>query len=301
MKRIHYLNLNCIAQYIEYPLLTCGTVSNRLVNRQSRSIFNMEEHKRFRKVLQGISKKDIVSFKRRYKLLKQPIEKRKLDQIVRRALKQGFTDGIKTLVEKNGVECLRFHKKGNGFRLACKYGQIETVKFLLNLKDCEIFLTAVKARKRDGLSIAIELQNEELTSVLVNSGLFNIDKLARVCKNTFRLFDALKDRNEKVAHFLIKHGADVTFVGFDSILGSISCTCLSAIRIPSLLVEILKKGGNPNDVEEDTGESVLHLALQENADRKTISEIIRSGADIARKDSNGENALSCLRSIGILS
>lgn len=29
MKRIHYLNLNCIAQYIEYPLLTCGTVSNR--------------------------------------------------------------------------------------------------------------------------------------------------------------------------------------------------------------------------------------------------------------------------------
>lgn len=96
MKRIHYLNLNCIAQYIEYPLLTSGTVSNRLVNRQSRSIFNMEEHKRFRKVLQGISKKDIVSFKRRYKLLKQPIEKRKLDQIVRRALKQGFTDGIKT-------------------------------------------------------------------------------------------------------------------------------------------------------------------------------------------------------------
>lgn len=65
MKRIHYLNLNCIAQYIEYPLLTSGTVSNRLVNRQSRSIFNMEEHKRFRKVLQGISKKDIVSFKRR--------------------------------------------------------------------------------------------------------------------------------------------------------------------------------------------------------------------------------------------
>lgn len=273
MKRIHYLNLKCIAQYIEYPLLTCGTVSNRLVNRQSRSIFNMEEHKRFRKVLQGISKKDIVSFKRRYKLLKQPIEKRKLDQIVRRALKQGFTDGIKTLVEKNGVECLRFHKKGNGFRLACKYGQIETVKFLLNLKDCENFLTAVKARKRDGLSIAIELQNEELTSVLVNSGLFNIDKLARVRKNTSRLFDALKDRNEKVAHFLIKHGADVTFVGFDLILGSISCTCLSAIRIPSLLVEILKKGGNPNDVEEDTGESVLHLALQENADRKTIRRL----------------------------
>lgn len=273
MKRIHYLNLNCIAQYIEYPLLTCGTVSNRLVNRQSRSIFNMEEHKRFRKVLQGISKKDIVSFKRRYKLLKQPIEKRKLDQIVRRALKQGFTDGIKTLVEKNGVECLRFHKKGNGFRLACKYGQIETVKFLLNLKDCEKFLTAVKARKRDGLSIAIELQNEELTSVLVNSGLFNIDTLARVRKNTSRLFDALKDSNEKVAHFLIKHGADVTFVGFDTILGSISCTCLSAITIPSLLVEILKKGGNPNDVEEDTGESVLHLALQENADRKTIRRL----------------------------
>lgn len=271
------------------------------VNRQSRSIFNMDEHRKFRKVLQSISKKDIAFFKRRYHLLKQPIEKKKLDQIVRRALKQGFTDGVKTLVEKNGVKCLKFDKKGNGFRLACKYGQIETVKFLLNLKDCENFLTAVKARKRDGLSIAIELQNEELTSVLINSGLFNIDKLARVRRNTSRLFDAIKDEDEKVARFLIQHGADVTFVGFDTFLGSISCTCLSAIRIPSLLVEILKKGGNPNDVEEDTGGSVLHLALQENADKKTVFEIIRSGADIDRKDRFGRNALSCLSSIGMLS
>lgn len=190
-------------------------------------------------------------------------------------MKQGFTDGVKTLVEKNGVKCLKFDKKGNGFRLACKYGQIETVKFLLNLKNCENFLTAVKARKRDGLSIAIELQNEELTSVLVNSGLFNIDKLARVRRNTSRLFDAIKDKDEKVARFLIQHGADVTFVGFDTVLGPISCTCLSAIRIPSLLVEILKKG-------------------QENAD-------IRSGADIDRKDRFGRNALSCLSSIGMLS
>lgn len=279
MKRIQYLNLNCIALItcIDYPLLTCATVSNRIVNRQSRSIFNMDEHRKFRKVLQSISKKDIAYFKRRYNLLKQPIEKKKLDQIVRRALKQGFTDGVKTLVEKNGVKCLKFDKKGNGFRLACKYGQIETVKFLLNLKNCENFLTAVKARKRDGLSIAIELQNEELTSVLVNSGLFNIDKLARVRRNTSRLFDAIKDKDEKVARFLIQHGADVTFVGFDTVLGPISCTCLSAIRIPSLLVEILKKG-------------------QENAD-------IRSGADIDRKDRSrfGRNALSCLSSIGMLS
>lgn len=64
-----------------------------------------------------------------------------------------------------------------------------------------------------------------------------------------------------MVYFFIKYGVDVIFVGFDIILGLISCICFLVIRIFSLFVEIFKKGGNLNDVEEDIGEFVLYLVF----------------------------------------
>lgn len=101
-----------------------------------------------------------------------------------------------------------------------------------------------------------------------------------------------------MALFLITHGADVTFVGHNESLGTISCVCLSAMRVSSLLGEILKRGGNPNDVHEQTGKSVLQLALEAKSDRNTVEAIVRAGANLNRKDKFGKPSVFDLTSLG---
>lgn len=254
------------------------------------------EEREVHEIHQSMCKKDVISFRTWYVLMERPIDVLTIFEIVTYAIKEGFVSGLRTLIKENGIGCLIFSEYGypqqNAFTVACKYGQVEIVKFLLGVKDCDKVLPTVNYRNKDGLSIAIENENEELCEVLLGSGLFHIDKIP--CSSLSRLFHALSSRKEEEAHFLITHGADVTFAGHNEYLGMISCVCLSAIEVPSLLIDILKRGGDPNDVHEKTNKSVLQLALQAQVDRKTVEAIIRSGADLNFR----KNPLIGLNSLG---
>lgn len=262
----------------------------------SQNISIMAEQRKMSEICLSIRKKDVKSFQTFYNSLHRPIKRYTLSKIVTDTVREGFVDGVQMLANENGVGCLACDGQENSFHVACKYGHVKLVKCLLGLKDCDKVVTAINFRKQDGLSIAIESENEELCSVLLGSGLFHIDKTP--CSSYSRLFDALSNRNKKVAHFLITHGADVKLLGHNEYLGEISCVCLSAIRVPSLLVDILEKGGDPNDVQDKTGKSVLQLALEAQADRKTVEAVVRCGADLNQKDNFGKNPFFSLTSLG---
>lgn len=283
-----------------------------------RNITNMEEQREMQEIRQSISKKDFASFQKWYNLLCRPIARhrysssallflcRPIDshryfKILEYTVREGFVDGVQMLVKENGVGGLDLiHSRSgkfNAFHIACTYGQIEIVKFLLSVKDCDKVVTAINFRKQDGLSIAIEKENKKLCEILLSNGQFHIDK--NPCSSSSRLFEALSNQKKEMAHFLITHGADVTLVGHNESLGTISCVCLSALRVSSLLGEILKRGGNPNDEHEHTGKSVLQLALEAKADRNTVKAIIRAGANLNRKDKFGKLPVFGLTSLGM--
>lgn len=259
----------------------------------------MEEQRKMQEIRQSISKKDFASFQKWYNLLCRPIDRHRYSKIVEYTVREGFVDGVQMLVKENGVGCLDlFHSRsGNGFHVACTYEQIEIVKFLLSVKDCDKVVTAINSKKQDGLSIAIKKENKKLCEILLSNGLFHIDK--NPCSSSSRLFEALSNQKKEMAHFLITHGADVTLVGHNESLGTISCVCLSALRVSSLLGEILKRGGNPNDEHKQTGKSVLQLALEAKADRNTVKAIIRAGANLNRKDKFGKPPVFGLTSLGM--
>lgn len=263
------------------------------------NITNMEEQRKMQEIRQSISKKDFASFQKWYNLLCRPIDRHRYSKIVEYTVREGFVDGVQMLVKENGVGCLDlFHSRsGNGFHVACTYEQIEIVKFLLSVKDCDKVVTAINSKKQDGLSIAIKKENKKLCEILLSNGLFHIDK--NPCSSSSRLFEALSNQKKEMAHFLITHGADVTLVGHNESLGTISCVCLSALRVSSLLGEILKRGGNPNDEHKQTGKSVLQLALEAKADRNTVKAIIRAGANLNRKDKFGKPPVFGLTSLGM--
>lgn len=71
----------------------------------------------------------------------------RLKKIVTDTVREGFVDGVRILVNENGVGCLVCDGLENGFHVACKYGQVELVKFLLGLIDCEKVVTAINFKK----------------------------------------------------------------------------------------------------------------------------------------------------------
>lgn len=260
-------------------------------------ILSMEERIKIRKLLHCASLKNSFLFQTCYNSLRRPIEKWRLYQIAYIALTEDFTDGIRILVKENGVGCLIYDRMDNGFHLACKFGQIEIVKLILGINDGDKVhvVTVVNSMKQDGLSFAIESENEQLTRVLLSSELFNIDRIP--CSSVSRLFDALYNGEKQKAYFLLQHGADVTFICHQTELAPINCTCLSAIRVPSLLCEVLLRGGDANDVHKGT--PLLHLAINAKADRNTVRMIVESGADISQRDRLGRAIFSCLKSLGM--
>lgn len=118
----------------------------------------MEERIKIRKLLHCASLKNSFLFQTCYNSLRRPIEKWRLYQIAYIALTEDFTDGIRILVKENGVGCLIYDRMENGFHLACKFGQIEIVKLILDINDGDKVhvVTVVNSMKQDGLSFAIE-------------------------------------------------------------------------------------------------------------------------------------------------
>lgn len=89
----------------------------------------------------------------------------------------------------------------------------------------------------------------------MGSGLFYIDKI--FCFRFFWFFDVLIYKNKKVVYFFIIYGVDVIFVGYNECFEEISCVCLLVIKVLSFLVDILKNGGDLNDVYVIMGKFVL--------------------------------------------
>ena len=200
----------------------------------------MSENRKYENVLEVIPDKNVTSFTKWYNSMRRPIREFHLKNIVRKSVEVGFTEGVRILVNENGMSCLSFGRASSVFHLACEYGQIEIVKFLLTLGICDTFFQRFNFINMDELVIAAEKRNENLFNVLLASGKFDIENMpfAKVP----RLFNAL-ERGDL-------------------------------------------------DVHEKTGKSVLQLAIESDADRCTVKDILSYEANIDRKDKHGNTALS---------
>ncbi|XP_022334902.2 uncharacterized protein LOC111131589 isoform X2 [Crassostrea virginica] len=258
----------------------------------------MSENRKYENVLEVIPDKNVTSFTKWYNSMRRPLREFHLKNIVRKSVEVGFTEGVRILVNENGVSCLSLGRASSVFHLACEYGQVEIVKFLLTLDICDTFFQRVNFINMDGLAIAAEKRNENLFNVLLASGKFEMENMP--FEKVPRLFNALERGEKDLAIFFIQRGANVKSVGVSTKLGPISSVCISAMKIPSITVELLKRGGNATDVHEKTGKSVLQLAIESNADRCTVKDILSYGANIGLKDKHGNTALSSLKAIGQL-
>ncbi|XP_061196649.1 uncharacterized protein LOC133204924 [Saccostrea echinata] len=213
------------------------------------------------------------------------------------ASEQGFVEGLRFIVQEQGADCLDLEKCNNIFHVACKAGQADVVKFLLTLEEFDKSETVLNSQFWYFLLSSSETNNIKVISVLLSSGKVNINRTSP--EGVSFLFQAIEIGKKRLADYLIGQGADVTFVGKSTQLGTISCTCLSAIQIPSLLPNLLKRGGNANDVYDKNGQSVLMLAFKNFADRKTIEGIVRAGANLSWIDKSGRTVFSMLKTIGL--
>ena len=71
-----------------------------------------------------------------YYSMHKPLEEIHYRKIVLHSVKNCFTEGIRILINENSVDYY------NAFRAACKIGQIEIVKMLLDLDQCDEFLSS---------------------------------------------------------------------------------------------------------------------------------------------------------------
>ena len=200
----------------------------------------MFENRKFKNVLEVIPDKNVTSFTKWYNSMRRPIREFHLKNIVRKSVEVGFTEGVRILVNENGMSCLSLGRASSVFHLACEYEQIEIVKFLLTLDICDTFFQRVNFINMDGLAIAAEKRNENFFNVLLANDKFDLENMPFA--NVPRLFNAL--------------------------------------------------GRGDLDVHEQTGKSVLQLAIESRADRCTVKEILSYIANIVRKDKHGNTALS---------
>ncbi|XP_062584141.1 putative ankyrin repeat protein RF_0381 isoform X2 [Saccostrea cucullata] len=220
--------------------------------------------------------------------------------IVRMATRQGFVKGLRFIVQEQGAGCLDLEKSDNMFHVACKAGQVEVVKYLITLEEFDKSTTVFNSDFWYFISISSETNSIKVISVLLAIGKLDINQTSP--EGVSLLFRAIENRKKRLSDYLIEQGANVTFVGTGkgTGLGNISCVCLSAMKIPSLLPALLERGGKVNDVYEKTGQSILMLAFENDADRKTVEGIVRAGANLSWKDKYGRTVFSMLKSLGQL-
>ncbi|XP_061196650.1 serine/threonine-protein phosphatase 6 regulatory ankyrin repeat subunit C-like [Saccostrea echinata] len=225
------------------------------------------------------------------------ITSRDVKAIVHMASELGFVDGLRFIVQERGAKCLNLAKRHNMFHVACKAEQTEVVKFFLTLEEFGKSTTVLNSEFWDCLSNWSEANIIEVISELLVFGKVDINKTMVPPQGVSLLFQAIEHRKKRLADYLIREGADIMFVSKCASLGTISCTCLSAMQMPSLVPNLLKRGGNANDVYDENGQSVLMLAFENNADRKTIEDIVRAGANLTWRDNSGKTTFSLLKSL----
>ncbi|XP_076114092.1 uncharacterized protein LOC143082335 [Mytilus galloprovincialis] len=152
---------------------------------------------------------------------------------------------------------------------------IEAVKMLcqcganVNIGHFEKRLHAIHfaAEKKDG--------GELLRLVLTHGAYVN-----KPWGNQQPLFIAVKHGLVKNAKVLLEAGANVHSKGTSAKMGLIGCFCLAALKCPSLIPEFLSKGANPNELHDRNGDSVLTLAIKNNAGNEAISALLKAGANL---------------------
>ncbi|CAC5378569.1 unnamed protein product [Mytilus coruscus] len=113
------------------------------------------------------------------------------------------------------------------------------------------------------------------------------------------LFIALKQGMEGNAKILLEAGANVSFRGkpSDKEIGWIGCFCFAAMKCPSLIPDFLKYRADPNEVHEQSGKSVLLIAMDNYASKEDVIALIKAGASKGRL---GKTAIQCCKSYGQL-
>ncbi|XP_063399773.1 ankyrin-3-like [Mytilus trossulus] len=113
------------------------------------------------------------------------------------------------------------------------------------------------------------------------------------------LFIAIKTGMEGNAKILLEAGANVSFRGkpSDKAIGWIGSFCFAAMKCPSLIPDFLKYRADPNEVHEQSGKSVLLLAMDNHARKDDVIALIKAGASKGRL---GKTAIQCCKSYGQL-
>lgn len=189
----------------------------------------------------------------------------------------------------------RQQTKEHIFHNACKYGNTDLIKFVLDDERLSKLIKQADREYQDALDIAVACDQQDIVRILIKSGKFSIDDVA--LNGNSRLFNALSRKDEKSAKYLIELGADIKFKRRKSFLKQISCICHAAMLCPCVLKVMVQNGGNVNDTYD--WKSVLMLAMDK-ADRDTICFLLRSGADIEFKDKSKKNFLSYMSNEGTL-
>ncbi|CAC5391831.1 unnamed protein product [Mytilus coruscus] len=151
----------------------------------------------------------------------------------------------------------------------------EAVKMLcqcganVNIGHFEKRLLAIHfaAEKKDG---------GELLRLLLTHGAY----VNKPWGNQQPLFIAVKHGLVKNAKVLLEAGANVHSKGTSAKMGRIGCFCLAALKCPSLIPEFLSRGADPNELHDRNGDSVLTLAIKNNASNEAISALLKAGANL---------------------
>ena len=115
-----------------------------------------------------------------YYSMHKPLEEIHHRKIVLHSVKNCFTEGIRILINENSVDYY------NAFRAACKIGQIEIVKMLLDLDQCDEFLSSFDFKLWRFIYCT-----EYMKSKSCKSGKFDIEKVPLQKTVTSGLFSAL--------------------------------------------------------------------------------------------------------------
>ncbi|CAG2233613.1 ANK [Mytilus edulis] len=105
------------------------------------------------------------------------------------------------------------------------------------------------------------------------------------------------------AKILLEAGANVSFRGkpSDKAIGWIGCFCFAAMKCPSLIPDFLKYRADPNEVHEQSGKSVLLIAMDHKASKDDVIALIKAGAskgDSVKRPYNAVNhTVSCAYSV----
>ncbi|KAK6180742.1 hypothetical protein SNE40_008737 [Patella caerulea] len=192
------------------------------------------------------------------------------------------------LILDNGGNIEDIDKKNNNvLHLACRFGSLETVQFLVT-QGLDVHSSGFKGRTP--ILRCCESQTEPMPKIklILDKG-GNIDK-----DNNNVLHLACRFGCLETVQFLLTQGLDIHTRGFNGRTPILQCCESQTEPVPKIKL-ILDKGGNIEDIDKDKN-NVLHLACRFGC-LETVQFLLTQGLDIHSRGFNGRTPiLQCCQS-----